>query len=196
MTYPFTTLTDRKHLADSLLEWIESTFADFKPIKADYAAAMSTLTEQLGADAVRAEARAIERQMLSDLLFCGWLGFKANLDHFQNPVAQSFMDVDFEVFLQETVAHSLPDYEDAQDSRNRFFAALDEAQKNTYHPITTYFCYLETTVPKLAHYFGYLLGNDLLPQLVPGYQPDLVQTLGYRRMLEDYLAEGSLPAAL
>ena len=36
------------------------------------------------------------------------------------------------------------------------------------------YIYLETVVPKLAHYYGYLLGNELLPCIIPGYH-----TIGY-----------------
>lgn len=195
MTYPFSNLIDHKQLADKLLDWMEVTFDAFSSIKTDYAAALSALAEQLGADTVQKEAQAIEAQMISNLLFCGWLGFSANLAHFRNPAVPCFMDVDFEDFLQEYLAHSQPDYEDAQDARNRFYALLTGEQQTKYEAIITYACYLETFVPKLSHYFGYLLGNELLPRLVPGYQPDLTQTLRYNQMLEHYLGQNCLPTA-
>ena len=51
---------------------------------------------------------------------------------------------------------------------------------------TEYICYLETVGPKLAHYYGYLLGNAMLHRVIPGYQPDLALTLGYFTMLKNY----------
>lgn len=196
MMYPFTNLTDHSQAAVDMLQWMQTNLDDFPPVVQAYEAALSTLTAQLGAAAVQAQAQAIRQQMLSDLLHSGWLGFKANLDHFRDPVARCFMDVDFEVFLQEAAAHSLPDYEEAQACRDSFFATLNTAQRSTYMAVLTYSTYLETVVPKLAHYFGYLLANELLPKLIPGYRPDPVQTYAYCRMLETYLGQACLPAEL
>ena len=39
---------------------------------------------------------------------------------------------------------------------------------------------------KLAHYYGYLMGNELLQNCVPGYHSDLVLDIQYTNMLEEY----------
>ena len=179
MMYPFTNLTDHSQAAVDMLQWMQANLDDFPPVAQAYEAALNTLTAQLGAAAVQAQAQAIRQQML-----------------FRDPVVRCFMDVDFEVFLQEAAAHSLPDYEEAQACRDSFFATLGTAQRSTYMAVLTYSTYLETTVPKLAHYFGYLLANELLPKLIPGYRPDPVQTYAYCRMLEDYLGQTCLPITL
>ena len=46
--------------------------------------------------------------------------------------------------------------------------------------------HLETVGPKLAHYYGYVLGNQLFPHVIPGYVADPQLTLRYRHTLEAY----------
>ena len=36
-------------------------------------------------------------------------------------------------------------------------------------------------------YYGYLLGNELLPRVIPGYYPDSMQTARYTAMIKSYL---------
>jgi len=134
-----------------------------------------------------AEMQAIDRQTVSHLLFAGALGIKANLDHFRDPVAKSFLDVDAEVYLREETACRMPAYRQAQDARERFYEGLSADQRELYADVTAYTSHLETVVPKLAHYYGYILANTLLAWVVPGYHPDGQQTARYTKMLEEYL---------
>lgn len=39
---------------------------------------------------------------------------------------------------------------------------------------------------KLAHYYGYLLGNELLYYCIPGYHPNMALDFNYTRMMEQY----------
>ena len=173
-----------KTIVDALVEMMKACFEDFAEVQCRYDAAMHKLGE--GEAPVAEEMEAIWQQTASTLLFSGWLGIKANLDHFIDPVAKDLLDVDFEVFLREDMACRLPAYGRAQKVRDRFFASLSAEQWEIYEDVTGYVSYLETVGPKLAHYFGYLLGNELLYRVVPGYRPDLEQTKRYGRMLESY----------
>lgn len=186
-----TTQTIMEHLTgreifDTLILTMAERFDDFAEAKEQYEQAMGLLRGELGADSVDAEAEAIRRQISSDLLFSGVLGLKANLDNFINPMARNFLDVDAETYLRENTAHRLPEYENALEARQRFFAKLSPAQREIYEPITTYVSHLETAGPKLAHYCGYLLGNDLLHRVIPGYHSDGALTIRYRMMMKDY----------
>lgn len=165
--------------------WMAERSEDFAEDRRQYVAAMDTLEKVLGA-AVARERAAIVQQCASDLLFCGLLGLKANWDHYTDPMARTFLELDFEVFLQEETAHALPEYTRAQKVRDGFYRALSDAQKEVYEPVTAYTCHLETVAPKLAHYYGYLLGNELLPRVVPGYRADPVLTRRYTEMLNRY----------
>ena len=192
--------TIREHLtshsiAQAFIQWLKEESEEFAADHKRYIDAMKTLGEELG-EAVTDEINAIEQQCASDLLFSGFLGLKANLDHFMDPVARNFLDVDFEVFLREEIAHRLPEYEQAQKNRERFYSRLTSAQRETYEDVSTYTSHLETVGPKLAHYFGYLLGNELLPRIIPGYCADSVLTIKYNAILEKYMGKHFLPIVL
>lgn len=159
-------------LTNSLIEFLERHCGDFPEIHGKYQEAIARTEEG------QALAEAIDAQTASDLLFSALLGLKANLDHFHDPIARTFLEVDPEIYLRETVAHSLPQYIEAQKIRNTIDANDD---------IITYATYLETFGPKLAHYFGYLLGDELLPRVIPGYRPDPLLTTGYRAWMRTYL---------
>ena len=185
--------TIREHLtsysiAQAFTQWLREESEEFSADHQRYIDATKTLREELG-DAVTDEINAIEQQCASNLLFCGFLGIKANLDHFTDPVARNFLDVDCEVFLREEIAHRLPAYEQAQKNREQFYSRLTSAQREIYQDVITYTCHLETVGPKLAHYFGYLLGNELLPRIIPGYCVDSVLTIKYNAMLEKYMGK-------
>ena len=159
-------------LTDSLVEFLEQHCEDFSEIREKYRKAIAQ-TEK-GAEL----ANAIAAQTASDLLFAAALGLKANLHHFRDPIARTFLEVDSEIYLRESVAHSLPQYIEAQKVRNTV---------ETNDDIIAYTTYLETYGPKLAHYFGYLLGDELLLKIVPDYQPDHMLTVQYKAMIWEHL---------
>ncbi len=181
-----------KGIVNALLITLAENFEDFVWEKKQYEGAMELLERELGdsgTPSVKDVAEAIERQTASNLLFSGILGLKANLDNFIDPVSGNFLDTDYEIFLREQTACQLPEYRNAQQVRDRFFAALSAAQRESYEAVASYVNYLETAGPKLAHYYGYLLGNELLYKIVPGYHRDTVQTARYSLMLQDYFGK-------
>ena len=159
-------------LTKSLIEFLEQHCEDFSEIREKYQEAIAQTEKG------KKLAEAIDAQTASDLLFSAALGLKANLDHFRDPIARTFLEVDPEIYLRESVAHSLPQYIEAQKVRNTV---------ETNDDIIGYTTYLETFGPKLAHYFGYLLGNELLPRIVPGYQPDPILTIRYHNWVCGYM---------
>ena len=158
-------------LTNSLIEFLEQHCEDFPEIREKYQEAIAQTEKG------KELAEAIDAQTASDLLFSAALGLKANLDHFRDPIARTFLEVDPEIYLRESVAHSLPQYIEAQKIRDA--AEYDD-------DITAYTTYLETVGPKLAHYFGYLLGDELLPRVIPGYQPDPILTIRYQAWVQEY----------
>lgn len=159
-------------LTNSLVEFLEQHCEDFPQIREKYQTAIKQ-TER-----GKELADAIDTQTVSDLMFSAALGLKANLDHFLDLVARTFLEVDPEIYLRESVAHSLPQYIDAQ----KMWSVVE-----VNDDIIAYTTYLETVGPKLAHYFGYLLGDELLPRIAPGYQTDLILTIRYRDWVRTYL---------
>ena len=142
--------------------------------------------EEKTAPSVSEMLEAIYQQIGSRLVFSCFLGLKANLDHYYDPMSRTFVDVDPEIYLRESVAHQLPDYQNAQRVQKEFYATLTTVQQEMYEGVSSYVSHLETFAPKLTHYYGYILGNQLFPCVIPGYVEDLRLTLRYRHILENY----------
>ena len=130
---------------------------------------------------------AIHRLISSQFIFAGYLGFQANVDHFLNPVARIFMEVDPEVYLRESVARTLPEYVSAKTIIDSFRNQRSSEQQKKFESVTMYIAHLETIIPKIAHYEGFLLGNNLLQYILPGYQPDIQLTTCYSWMLKEHM---------
>ena len=179
-----------KELVTKLVDVIAANSIEFAADQAHFDETISLLKTELEQDTSPSAtdlADAIYQQIGSTLLFSYCLGLKANLDHFIDPVSRTFLDVDPEVYLRENIARQLPDYLRAQHVQEQFYKALSPSQKEKYDDgITTYICHLETVGPKLAHYYGYLLGNQLFPRIIPGYISDTQLLIQYRYMLEVY----------
>lgn len=178
-------------LVEPLLEMMTEHMEDFAEESRKYQAALRTIEYYLGEEAEALE-KAIYRQTASMILFSGWLGVKVNLDHFTDPVARTFLEVDAETYLQEHIVRCFPETKSAQEVIQRALSHLP-AEREEREEIVAYISHLETVVPKLAHYYGYLLGNDLLPHIIPGYCEDARLTLGYMKMMRDYFGKTMIP---
>ena len=179
-------------MVDALVTVLTESMQDFADVQKKYLDAMDVLRAELGdnvSPSAQDEMRAIEKQTASNLLFSGFLGLKENLDNFIDPAARNFLEVDSDIYLRERMARMFPEYQNAQNTRNRFYALLSPAQREVYEAVIAYTSYLETVGPKLAHYYGYILGNDLLPWVIPGYYADPVQTARYTAMLQEYFGK-------
>lgn len=180
-----------KEIVAKLEDMLATNSEEFVVDQAHFNETISTLITELEPDTSPSAtdlADAIYQQIGSTLLFSYCLGLKANLDHFIDPVSRTFLDVDPEVYLRENIARKLPDYLRAQRVQEQFYKVLSPIQSERYDEgITTYICHLEVVGPKLAHYYGFFLGNQLFPHVVPGYVSDTQLLIQYRYMLETYL---------
>lgn len=177
-------------IVDALVEQMLQHIEGFREDHDRYLSAVSKLKVELG-DSVDKVVTAICERTASDLLFAGFLGFKMNWEHFQNPVTPNctWPQVDYNDYLQENIAHSLPDYQLADAVLSDFYRSLTVRQQEIYTAIMEYETHLATVAPKLAHYYGYLLGNELLPRVIPGYHVDAVLTMRYTDMLNRYFGK-------
>lgn len=130
---------------------------------------------------------AQDARITATLLFLFWQGLHQNEACFRDPIQKKFLDLDFEDICQETVLNTLPEAVRAYDCARQFHWALSEANPTVAESITEYYCHLETAGYKLAHYWGFRYGDELLSGVVPGYVPDTALTAAYRRMAREYL---------
>ena len=180
-----------KEIVTKLVDFMTANSEEFAADRTRFDETISLLKTELEQDTLPSTADlvdAIHQQIGSSLLFSCCLGLKANIAHFIDPLHRTFLDVDSEVYLRENIARQLPDYLQAQHVQERFYKALSPNQREKYDEgITTYICHLEVVGPKLAHYYGVFLGNQLFPHVVPGYVSDTQLLIQYRYMLETYL---------
>ena len=179
-----------EEIVASLVDVMTANFEEFAVEHTNFKETIALLENQLGgrsSPSISEELDAICQQVGSRLVFSCFLGLTANLDHYIDPIGHTFIDVDPEIYLRENVVRQLPDYQNAQCVQERFYTSLTPEQKEKYEDISMYINHLETVGPKLAHYYGYTLGNKLFPHVIPGYVVDSQLTLRYRYMMKNYL---------
>ena len=152
---------------------------EFLPVEAKFQEAVRDLSTRIGKEATQELMTALDRQICSDLVYAGYLGFQANLHNFHNPVASQFTALDYETFLREHIMQTMPYRNEAEATAAAIQEAYEEALNEYEDAIRSYYVYLEVTGPKLAHFWGYRFANQFLPWVEPGYVSDGAQTSMY-----------------
>lgn len=188
-----TQFTDPQVVLKNVGDILREIDPEFAQEEQQYNAAVATLREAIG-DSISPSATeyiaAKEQEICEKLIYVAWLGFQQNLECFQNPVNTMFLKMDYEDFHREQRMHTLPGVKKAMKTINAFhevMLTLPEEKQNLTDGISEFMCYLETTGYKLAHYFGFILADEFLPYVIPGYCRDSCTTLLYERDLHEYL---------
>ncbi len=126
------TILDAKAMLEKMTAYMEAHFKDFKSCREEFLKAVEKLREQLGDEPIDKMLAAIERRCEADMLFCGSLGYQANLANFRDPVARTFMDVDFEDYLRVDVLQNMPQRDAAERELNAFYDSLNDEQKEIH----------------------------------------------------------------
>ena len=171
-------LTDLS-IVEDLRKILREKDREFLPVEAKFQEAVRDLTARIGRNATKELVAAWDRQICSDLIYAGFLGFQANLRNFHNPVASQFTRLDYETFLREHIMQTMPYRNEAEVAAAAIQEAYEEALNEYEDAIRSYYVYLEVTGPKLAHFWGYRFANQFLPWVEPGYVSDGAQTSLY-----------------
>lgn len=161
-----------------LSNWLVEKDLDFPPVQAAYQDAARILVSQLGKEA-EAFLSAQDQQIISDLRYCAYLGFQANLANFRCPGGNHFVAQGSDHFLREHIMYSLPGRVGCDTIITAFQIKHVQSAEPQLDAIQNYYIYLETVGPKLAHYWGYVFANQFLPLVEPGYVCDCTQTSIY-----------------
>lgn len=180
------TILDENKMLERMVDVLGNVCKDFPQMKKDYEEAIEVLRNDLGDEKVDELICSIGKRCKADMLFCGSLGFWANLSNFRDPVARTFMDVDFEEYLRVGVLQNMPHRSKAENEIDYFYNSLNESQKEIYETISTYLVSLELDLTKLAHYAGFMFANEMLEYIEPGYSPNMVLLLRYQNFMEDW----------
>ena len=131
---------------------------------------------------------ALEEEFASDIVFVIGRGFKLNLDIHNNPVNALAFKLDYEDLHDERKMHLLPVAEKANKTSYAFLEELRESHRDKLDlldGINSYYSHLKTIGYKVAHYYGFLLADQLLPHLIPGYYADSVYVSTYGLILHN-----------
>ena len=165
-------------IVTELSNWLLKKDLDFPPVQADYQDAAKILVNQLGKEA-EVFLSAQDQQIISDLRYSTYLGFQANLANFRCPGGNQFVTEGSDHFLREHIMYSLPGRICYDTAITAFQARHGQSTESQLDAIQNYYIYLETVGPKLAHYWGYVFANHVLPLVEPGYVCDGAQTSIY-----------------
>lgn len=186
-------LTDPKVVLQNVSDTLRRIDPNFLQEEQQYLRAVDALKEAVGNSVSPTASEYIaarEQEICAELIYVAWLGFQQNLECFQNPINTMFLKMDYEDFHRERRMHTLPEVQKALKTINAFYEVLrtlPEEKRNLTEGITDYMSYLETTGYKLAHYFGFILADQFLYHVVPGYVSDPVTKMQYRWDLQRYL---------
>lgn len=180
----------KENMIAELIAFMEKHSEGFKESQKNYMECLHLLNKELGEDAAVSTKElnnAIHDAICSDLVYSAYLGFKANLDYFNNPAGNNFLTIDPEDYLREGTAHHLPSYEKAYRVNSAFFAQLTPEQKDMADAISEYESHLETTGPKLAHLWAFKKANEFYSYVIPGYCAPSAFTYAYERRMSEYM---------
>lgn len=166
-------------IVDDLRQVLREKDPEYLPAEEKFLDAIAHFTEELGIVEVERYMTAMDRQICSDLIYAGYLGFQANLANFHNPVASQFTRLDYETFLREHIMQTLPYRTEAEEAEKAILQEHKEILAEYEEDILSYYVHLEITGPKLAHFWGYRFANQFLPWVEPGYVSDGAQTSLY-----------------
>ena len=163
-----------------LLQQLKSTLAQYAPDYAQesqqYEQAKDSLPDSTYPD-------ALETQFAAKLLYITYQGLCWNLDCFQQPVNKLRINTDYEDLHQEQQLSHLPEVIRLEKVLRAAYENFSPAQQEAAAQIGDYYAYLETVGFKIVHYWGFALGNRVLPMLVLGFFPDICFAAQYAHMV-------------
>ena len=183
-----------KSVIADLADLLRANDADFAESEKGYNAAVEKLRAALPAEqtpSLDEYLSACETDVISVVAYAGYLGFRVNLENFHHPIGIDFVRLDTIDYLKDHLFGHFPiNYRNSQ-VREAFYKSLPEGLQCLEDSIQDYFTHLECAGPKLAHYAGYIIANNILPWVEPGYREDYCQTLAFTSETEKYM--GYLP---
>ena len=179
---------------DALCEVLREHDAEFVEAERRYTEAVEALRIGLPKDAnpsLDEYLEALDKDIISRTVSAGYLGFRVNLENFHHPIGIDFVHLDTIDYLKDHIIGHF----DVNDRSSQICDAFTHALPDEFKPlgglISEYYIFMECAGPKLAHYAGYIIANQLLPWVEPGYREDWSQTLAFEEEMKRYY--GYLP---
>lgn len=178
------------HILEQLTELLRNNDDEFVQYEANYRSAVQALYAELPADlspSLDDYLRAYETDITSVMVYAGYLGYRVNLENYHQPFGVDFLSRDTIDNVKDHLFYRFPVNDGNAEIRDTFLHNLPQHLKDVCCGISDYFISLECMAPKLAHYAGYIIANDFLQWVEPGYRPDEGQTAAYTMEMIGYL---------
>ncbi|MBQ7089880.1 MAG: hypothetical protein IJN82_02060 [Clostridia bacterium] len=166
----------------------EQVMPDFAKARNDYLNTLKNLKNNHPENAAIIDQlhTLLNQRITMDILYMMNCGYQDNLKNFKDPVNCNFLEKTWDSFLREKGRISMAPRIEVVQRFDSLFKAPFILNSEESDFILDYIGFIDTIIPKLAHFKGYLLANDLLYYTEPGYYADLLLTTQYQRMINDY----------
>lgn len=179
---------------EALADVLRENDPEFVESEGLFYATVETLRQELPTDMqpmLDEYLSAHKKDIISRVTYAGYLGYRVNIDNFHHPVMVDFVHLDTIDYIKDHMIGHFPVNDSAAEVYDAFYRAMPERLKVHHDTIEDYFVHMEFAGPKLAHYAGYIIANNILPWVEPGYREDWAQTKAFKNELMNYF--GFLP---
>lgn len=113
--------------SNALVTDMKAVLPEYPPVEIAFQKAACALASKIGKEVIDKLLAAKEQQILSDLVYAAYLGFRANLANFHNPVVSQFTKLGYDVFLREHIMQTLPCRAAAEETISTFRETYKDA---------------------------------------------------------------------
>ena len=175
---------DRKNLSskevyDFLTAYLEKHCSEYCEEKANYDECVVALSSNF------AEGQQLIEAHIKRIVFSA--GFAYEFGQHAACRSEHFIKQEPEVFLQEAQMLSEPESVDITNTIRKITVKLTRADEKIYEKILEFYALLDTYIPKLAHYLGYMHEVALRKQNDINFTENEQLTTEYTEWLSEYL---------
>ena len=176
---------NEKRCLEHYLEILKNSCSDFIEIKLAYENACAELGERF--EYIDKIIEYNNDMLLLNLRLSFNQGFKDNVEHFAKPNAPTFLDENYDATLKEKEILNNEEYIDIFVKRAKLVSLIPDKENDLYEHIVEYEAFLNTYIPKMAHYYGFISFDNSMKKSNADYKPDYNLNKRYKEWLSDYL---------
>lgn len=174
---------NKKEMSEKIIMLLENSRGDFSYVKSAYLKACFELRNKFKYTDKIIEYNNCIAAYETELAF--EQGIKDNLNYFNNPsisiiLNNNYYDTDIENVIRQKTEGIIAE-------RQKLVKLLPGSLIPIYDAVIEYTAFLDTYIPKLAHYYGFVYGNTLLKTKISDYSPDFNICKKYKDWLSSYL---------
>lgn len=159
--------------------FFEEHLADFEDAEREFKAALKGQSD-VSADEY---LNIVKQEFLCELSAVAWKGFMWNLACFEKRASKELLYSEPEFRFGQEHLHEIPVLSELFAKDRAIWDRLTPEIQETLENVDDYYSYLRSPGLSIAHYWGFLWANSVLPRFIPGYTPDMKLTHNFERMI-------------